>query len=77
MDANEQAQVQQIYKEFEKLAHLMDDWAKEFDADMAKFDTPQTPAKTNKPVSTPAASAKGGRQDTGSRTQSGWRQLQE
>ncbi len=77
MTPNEQAQVQQIYKEFEKLAHLMDDWAKEFDADMSKFDEPKTAAKTNKPVSTPAASVKGGRQDTGSRTQSGWRQLQE
>ncbi len=75
MTPNEQAQVKQIYKEFEKLAHLMDDWAKEFDSDMAKFDNEQPAAKTNKPVSTPAASAKGGRQDTGSRTQSGWRQL--
>lgn len=40
MTEEERAQVQQIYKEFEKLAHLMDDWAKEFDTDMAKFDTP-------------------------------------
>lgn len=55
----------------------MDDWAKEFDADMAKFDQPQQNTKTNKPVTTPAATAKGGRQDTGSRSQKGWRNLQE
>ncbi len=60
MTEQEKAQVQQIYKEFEKLAHLMDDWAKEFDADMAKFDTAQPAAKTSKPVSTPAATAKNG-----------------
>lgn len=77
MTPQEQEQVKQIYKEFEKLAHLMDDWAKEFDADMSKFDTPQPAAKTSKPVSTPAASAKNGRQDTGSRSNQGWRNLQE
>lgn len=46
----------------------MDDWAKEFDADMAKFDQPEKNTKTSKPVTTPAATAKGGRQDTGSRS---------
>lgn len=55
----------------------MDDWAKEFDQDMAQFDNPQPAAKTSKPVTTPAATAKNGRQDTGSRTSKGWRDLQE
>ena len=35
----------------------MDDWAKEFDTDMAKFDdqVPAQGAKASKPVTTPAA----------------------
>jgi hypothetical protein len=38
MSPEEQAQVEQIYSEFEKLAHLMEDWVQEFDVDMAQFD---------------------------------------
>lgn len=77
MTADEQAQVKQIYKEFEKLAHLMDDWAKEFDSDMAQFNKP-TSGSVNKQVSSPSSTpSSSGRKDTGSRTSSGWRNLQE
>ena len=62
MTPNEQAQVEEVYRQFEKLAHLMEDWAREFDEDMAKFDN-DAPV----PISDSA------RPDTGSRTENGWR----
>lgn len=37
MSKDEQDQVKLIYSEFEKLAHLMDDWATSFDKDLDNF----------------------------------------
>lgn len=39
MSKDEQDQVKLIYSEFEKLAHLMDDWATSFDKDLDAFET--------------------------------------
>lgn len=62
MTPNEQAQVEEVYRQFEKLAHLMEDWATEFDADMAKFADDQ-----------PVPISDSARPDTGSRSENGWR----
>lgn len=64
MTPQEQQQVEEIYHSFEKLAHLMEDWATEFEEDMAKYDDDgQVPVTANGY----------GRPDTGSRTEQGWR----
>jgi len=77
MTPDEQDQVKLIYSEFEKLAHLMDDWAKDFDKDMSSFDKDHK-GSVNKPVTTPASAPASGRKDTGSRSPQGWlRNLQE
>lgn len=77
MSKDEQDQVKLIYSEFEKLAHLMDDWATGFDKDLDTFNKEHQNA-VQKPVSTPAALPAGARKDTGSRGPQGWlRNLQE
>lgn len=64
MTAEEQEQVEEIYHQFEKLAHIMEDWAAEFEQDMAKYDN-------DEPV--PVSPDSGYRGDTGARGANGWR----
>jgi hypothetical protein len=71
MTNDEKEQAKLIYSEFEKLAHIMDDWAANFDKDMSKFNDQHPAASVQKPVTTPAAPA-GNRKDTGARGPTGW-----
>ncbi len=74
MSKDDQDEVKLVYSEFEKLAHMMDDWANSFDKDIETFNK-QHPDKVQKPVSTPAALPAGARKDTGSRGPQGWRRI--
>lgn len=75
MTPKEQEEAKFIYGEFEKLAHLMDDWAQQFDKDIEAFEKEHPNAQISKPVTTPANAPASARKDTGSRSQKGWRNL--
>ncbi len=78
----EQRETEEIYTQFALLAHIMEDWAEQFDEDMSQFEEEENKYAEDKPVQlSPSVAAKlpsGPRKDTGSRSDKGWRRhLQE